>query len=1804
MVFPQLPSYSSGPAQESLPPAPQGLDSISLGQLKSMQSYYDFRYDDEDTVLNEIEEFYSYVEMPQVAENLTAWKEGYFPRWLDSTFAQRKAHVEVLLEGLEHRDAEFRFTSARRLLYVLQGTFAETTSSEHQLHWIFENCKVVRAANGVSNIVEAMKIACSKHDLLCSLSDADAAHFNITAAEKANFMEEVTTELSVYLGMLYHMVEVFKGHDDFADELMSLDPPLPVYLFNVVAGLKDKSAKGYPVKKLLLVLWKSILTCCGGVREIARVKKLSRELAGLSSVPDEAIPIKASPLDIELFRQEISVKYPTFAAPPLPTEPEAIRAPIPTSKLAQAYSPIPVRHHYDHDDTDGHHHAGLPQGSHPHPFHPGQQPGTGFRAMPQPATPAPSPPPSPKPKKQQFQTDQTRPFLFPFSRSALRQRNPRLVPFAIDEADKLYNKHMYVSLSLWQMWRTREECMSTESGLDRMPGSEKVDELKANPNANDEDVTEDKLPDMALIDAKIAEAEAEMARAETAGDKRKAKERREDLLRLKRVEQIYSSVLPVLSGWVLVLLKLLLATVSAGAGNAPQSATSANFPPGVSSPMEQPAPVPPSLEETDVTRHREITSKAVSAILLLTLKWFKVSHVMKFHHLGQILLDTNCLLLILKMFGLQEVSTTVVSKADAPEENFFRYCQRHFAQGDTGSSPADEMLNAPRQTSVIRTTVLPNGEKHEEDVDLLTDFSWRNFFSTINFAKIMQKLSKHRSHRIRMLVQYKSSAVLKRILKVQHPMLQLHVLKLIKSQVPFCGRKWRQSNMQVITAIYLNCRPDLRDEWLIGPEGDDASDAQTQEHALRHLVKFYNTRRYGAAAAAHHGGHRRSGSVSQHIEGLHPGPELSGIMRPIGTPNSVDADVFPPLRAQAPDPSIFLPYVTEDIAFEEEYEEYLSDLGWADVPSDTSGPSHPSSSAWSRLPELVSDISDGISDSESIVSIGELEDEGRLNVVSGDRDSVPDENSNSWEHMSPKTMAALTKSPAGGRRSSSGGGLRPVLPFELDDNSAVDEEEDEDLPGPMPRESSGPFHSGAGVDEVEYAYGGMETSPPANSANASGPSATNASGGSGSHSPGQPSAFASAFGGEAEVAPKLKRKRNRMTFRPRTGVAYPVIKESSSATVNSPVNDGTLNTTLWFSIHRGSPSECSYEQASEYPQRRLAPQPASPNANEPGLSERLGQLEAVVSGIIGDLDPTSLAGVEALLHIVQNSDHPAKHQLVAGSRLQPAPTMQAQIPTPSASNPAAPQPILMPVQPGWAYLPAPPTPESLAAQFPSHSIRTFLLTHFFDRSSIHWIYPIVHRPVFDGCYMAFSSGQPQSMDFMALLAIICASSLQFLPESPEDANTFAEYAYGRHVLQRRLFDMARMLLIAPQFVPYPSIERIQALVLFANEGNLVEAYNSLGFAIRMAQAFAMHRDALTVWRMRPFEAEQRRRFWWILYCLDRTQGALLRRPYIILDQHCDVSPPMNLDQSHLLDTPNLVGLPLSTPTDYLFQLEQVKWAQLVGKMWDRCFGIKLPTYRMVIDIENEIRQFESEIAPALNATLPQSADSPPYLIFQRQWLTLQVSHLRTLITRPFLFALPQTDALPETHKVFLTTFSRHARTVCIYYCKQLLSLSHLMQKQSQKSHLRWTSMALRVFDAAMTLAVAVVMDASDHSKGLEVWIILAREILRALAFQNTMANNAYSGVDAICKRVQSIIGQRYPMPSLADSDAHAAQMASTPPPSLSDLLGTELAGNSVWSSIEATVFAGNLPGLEAMCGPMLAHAMDDFLSSCLAALRK
>lgn len=109
----------------------------------------------------------------------------------------------------------------------------------------------------------------------------------------------------------------------------------------------------------------------------------------------------------------------------------------------------------------------------------------------------------------------------------------------------------------------------------------------------------------------------------------------------------------------------------------------------------------------------------------------------------------------------------------------------------------------------------------------------------------MQKITKRKAHRALLLVQYKSSTILRKALKIPQPDLRLYTLKLFKSQVPYCGRKWRQTNMRVITAIYLHCRPTLRDEWLCGGDVDGVvEEALPLEQAGRSLVHWWHLRHF------------------------------------------------------------------------------------------------------------------------------------------------------------------------------------------------------------------------------------------------------------------------------------------------------------------------------------------------------------------------------------------------------------------------------------------------------------------------------------------------------------------------------------------------------------------------------------------------------------------------------------------------------------------------------------------------------------------------------------------------------------------------------------------------------------------------------------------------------------------------------------------------------------------------------------------------------------------------------------------------
>merc|ERR1719431_2107281 len=277
-------------------------------------------------------------------------------------------------------------------------------------------------------------------------------------------------------------------------------------------------------------------------------------------------------------------------------------------------------------------------------------------------------------------------------------------------------------------------------------------------------------------------------------------------------EILYQAMLPSLPQYMIALLKILLAA----APTSKAKTDSINIMTDVL-PEEMPMTVMQSMKlGIDVNRHKEIIVKAVSAILLLLLKHFKINHIYQFEFMSQHLVFANCIPLVLKFFN-QNIMAYIGSK-------------NNIALLDFPSCVIGEQPELTAETLEVGDTSL---------------YCWRNMFSCINLLRVLNKLTKWKHSRIMMLVVFKSAPVLKRKLKVKHAMLQLYVLKLLKMQTKYLGRQWRKSNMKTMSAIYTKVRHRLNDDWAFGNDVDSRPwDFQAEECALRSAVDRFNNRRY------------------------------------------------------------------------------------------------------------------------------------------------------------------------------------------------------------------------------------------------------------------------------------------------------------------------------------------------------------------------------------------------------------------------------------------------------------------------------------------------------------------------------------------------------------------------------------------------------------------------------------------------------------------------------------------------------------------------------------------------------------------------------------------------------------------------------------------------------------------------------------------------------------------------------------------------------------------------------------------------
>ncbi|OAD53293.1 Protein FAM40A [Eufriesea mexicana] len=719
----------------------------------------DFVYDDADKHANEIAELYSYTEQSELINNLTEFEEQMHlyklrPWWQHLSQAQQKSVIYKLLDQLEVSNKQLRMKAARSILYLAQGCWAEVQSDEEQREWTRTNVMLLYEAGVFPAFVELLNIEITNSRRAAS------------AMRKISVSLDDSTDLRVILSVLYIMTEVMREEmknlehsiyknnvESFKEDLINPygEELLIVKLLGMVTYFCSGSAPHFPMKKVLLLIWKLILVSLGGINTLRELKKQYREEAGLDTQQEDTLevaktmrastpPATATDL-IETQNQKKNHKsYRRFLIKQSSLDEPGMEVEYDGTEMGNST----VNNEGEGEVNVFMNQAGLQTYCQNENNQPQIRPDT-----PQ-LTKGKSLPWTPKVRQKDVDTflEISRLKFVGYNLVGDRQSLAGL-PQPILESINTLKKHMYTSLADVQV--------------------EKEIQMQRNP------ISTPRFP-----------------------------------IRQTPTEIVYHAILPFVPQYMIALLKILLAAAPTTKAKTDTTNIMADVLPG-----QMPMTVFQSMRlGIDVNRHKEIIVKAVSAILLLLLKHFKLNHIYQFEFMSQHLVFANCIPLVLKFLN-QDILAYIKAKNVIPALDF----------------PMSVIGEQPDMT-------LDNLETGND-----LPYLWRNVFSCINLLRILNKLTKWKHSRIMMLVVFKSAPILKRTLKVRHAMMQLYVLKLLKMQTRYLGRQWRKTNMNTISAIYAKVRHRLNDDWAYGNEARPW-DFQVDECVLRSSVDRFNNLRY------------------------------------------------------------------------------------------------------------------------------------------------------------------------------------------------------------------------------------------------------------------------------------------------------------------------------------------------------------------------------------------------------------------------------------------------------------------------------------------------------------------------------------------------------------------------------------------------------------------------------------------------------------------------------------------------------------------------------------------------------------------------------------------------------------------------------------------------------------------------------------------------------------------------------------------------------------------------------------------------
>ncbi|XP_044741367.1 striatin-interacting protein 1 homolog isoform X2 [Chrysoperla carnea] len=576
----------------------------------------EFEYADNDTHMNEIAEIYTYTENAEMNINMKAYDNLMFRNpyggghcWQKLNREQRCAFIMRLLDSLESSQISIRMRALRCILYLAQGCWAEVQCDREQVEFARQNVFLIYEL-GVFHVLI---------DLLCYEIDSVTK----VALRKLLVTSADSLELRIILTILYIITEVMREEKtnpnseyknlvdsfvtDLAENTYGGGDLLAVKLLNMVTSFCSGACPHFPIKKVVLLLWKVILVSLGGIDTLRQLKKEVREKYGLEPFTEDSL---------EVTKHMRSSTPPASAADLLEAQQNSKRTARPFRRSLMKQSSLD-ENEYDGDEQcteydDERRTFDASNGDAMNNSRAGGGPSSGNDTRPPTPVTTEAPPlpirnlpwvPKVRQKDIDLFLDSSR---LKFLGYSLPEDHETLagLPLPIHEGVKTLKRHMYTSLSEIQI--------QTEEEIARNPMSASEGEIIQTPT-----------------------------------------------------EILYQAILPNLPQYMIALLKVLLAA----APTSKSRSDTINIMNDVI-PEEMPMTVVQSMElGIDIHRHKEIIVKGVSAILFLLLKHFKLNHVYQYEFISQHLVFANCIPLVLKFFN-QDILGYVGSKNSIPMLDF------------------------------------------------------------------------------------------------------------------------------------------------------------------------------------------------------------------------------------------------------------------------------------------------------------------------------------------------------------------------------------------------------------------------------------------------------------------------------------------------------------------------------------------------------------------------------------------------------------------------------------------------------------------------------------------------------------------------------------------------------------------------------------------------------------------------------------------------------------------------------------------------------------------------------------------------------------------------------------------------------------------------------------------------------------------------------------------------------------------------------------------------------------------------------